>query len=242
MNAETRKNSKNSSTRNAVDRDIEILPNERLDDLQYNGLYILQERDGYCFTSDAVILANYVKCKSGGRICDLCSGSGVIGVLAGQKCNAGKVVLVEIQENLADMSKRSIQYNGLENIEVVNKPLQNIHKTIGCGFDVVVCNPPYKKAGSAKLVNEKESIAIARHEIKVTMEEIIQESSLLLKFGGDLYICNKEERLTDILVLLRKYGVEPKEVKIRLSDKGSNIVFVKGRKGGKSGMSISLVE
>lgn len=220
-----------------------LKPNERLDDLQFNNLYIIQEKDGYCFTSDSVILANMAKCRRGGKLIDLCSGSGVIGILAGEKTHAGEVFLVEIQENLADMCKRTLKYNNLDRYSVVNMPLQNISKTLGVGlFDTVVCNPPYKKAGSAKLINESESIAIARHEIKVTLEEIVLESSRLLKFGGEMYICNKEERLADMLVYMRKYGVEPKELKIRLSPKGSNIVFVKGKKGGKSGMTISLVK
>lgn len=223
--------------------EIKLKPNERLDDLQFNNLYIIQESDGYCFTSDSVVLANFVKCKKGGRLIDLCSGSGVVGILAGEKTGAGDIKLVEIQENLADMCNRTLMYNGIEKYSVINKPLQNVSREIGAGvFDCVVCNPPYKKVGTAKLLNEKETIAIARHELKVTLEEIVLESSRLLKFGGELYICNKEERLTDMLVYLRKYGIEPKEIRVRLSSKGSNIVFVRGKKGGKSGVNISLVE
>lgn len=223
--------------------EVLLKPNERLDDLQFNNLYIIQEKDGYCFTSDAVILANLVKCRVGGKIVDLCSGSGVVGILAGEKTKAGRVELVEIQENLADMCRRTLEYNSLDRYNVINSPLQNVSKELGEGvFDVVVCNPPYKKVGSTKLINESETIAIARHELKVTLEEVIFESSKLLKYGGEMYICNKEERLTDMLVLMRKYAIEPKEMYIRLSPKGANIVFLKGKKGGKSGMSISLVD
>ena len=214
---------------------------ERLDDLQYNNLYIIQDKNEYCFTSDAVALANFVKVPRGGKVVDLCSGSGVIGILVSAKNNVSKTVLVEYQEKLADMSKRSIEYNKLSSIEVVNKKLQNIHKLIGNScYDVVLCNPPYKKSGTTKLVNEKESIAIARHEIEVTLEEIVLEASKLLKYGGDFYIVNKEERLTDMMVLFRKYNIEPKELKILTSNKGANVVMLKGRKGGKSGIKISL--
>lgn len=217
--------------------------NERLDDLQFNNLFIIQENDGYHFTSDSVILANFVKMKRGGHLIDLCSGSGVIGILAGEKNNAGKVTLVELQENLADISRRTIEYNNLTNYEVVNSPLQGVSVTLGreCS-DVVVCNPPYKKSGTASLINENTSIAIARHEITVTLEEIIEEASKLLKFGGDFYIVNKEERLTDIFVLCRKYNLEPKILKIRPSSSGANIIFVKAKKGGKSGITISLTQ
>lgn len=214
---------------------------ERLDDLQYNNLYIIQDKNEYCFTSDAVALANFVKVPRGGKVVDLCSGSGVIGILVSAKNNVSKTVLVEYQEKLADMSKRSIKYNKLSSIEVVNKKLQNIHKLIGNScYDVVLCNPPYKKSGTTKLVNEKESIAIARHEIEVTLEEIVLEASKLLKYGGDFYIVNKEERLTDMMVLFRQYNIEPKELKILTSNKGANVVMLKGRKGGKSGIKISL--
>lgn len=219
---------------------MQLKNNERLDDLQFNNLYIIQNSSGYCFTSDSVMLANFVKMKKGGTLVDLCSGSGVIGILAGEKNNAGKVFLVELQESLADMSRRTLEYNHLNNYEVINAPLQNVSQTIGVGkCDTVVCNPPYKKNGSAKLLNENESIAIARHEIKVTLEEIILEASRLLKFGGEFYIINKEERLTDIFVLCRKYNLEPKVLKIRPSKSGANIVLVKAKKGGKSGITIS---
>lgn len=218
-----------------------IKENERLDDLQFNNLYIIQDTKGYCFTSDAVALANFVKVKSGGKLVDLCSGSGVIGILASAKNKVSSTTLVEIQECMADMSRRSIEYNKLDNIEVINAPLQNISKTIGMGvYDAVVCNPPYKKCGTAKLLNENESIAIARHEITVTLEEIIREASALLKFGGEFYIINKEERLVDMMVLLRKNNLEPKILKILPSTKGANVVMLKAKKGGKSGIEISL--
>ena len=218
-----------------------IKETERLEDLQFNNLFIIQDTKGYRFTSNAVALANFVKVKSGGKLIDLCSGSGVIGILASAKNKVSKTVLVEIQECLSDMSRRSVEYNKLENIEVVNAPLQNISKTVGVGvYDTVVCNPPYKKCGTAKLLNENESIAIARHELTVTLEEIIKEASVLLKFGGEFYIINKEERLVDMMVLLRKYNLEPKVLKLLPSTKGANVVMLKAKKGGKSGIEISL--
>lgn len=221
--------------------EIKINSNEQLDDLQLNNLMILQEKEGYHFTSDAVALANFVKVKHNGRVVDLCSGSGVIGILINAKNPCKEVVLVELQSTMSDMSLRSVRYNNIENISVVNERLQGVHKIIGSdAFDVVVCNPPYKKNGTSTLINENKSIAIARHEIEVTLEEIILESSKLLKFGGDLYLCNKEERLTDIICYMRKYNVEPKEIKILPSTKGANVLMIKGKKGGKSGIKISL--
>lgn len=214
--------------------------NERLDDLQFNNLYIIQSSDEYSFTSDAIALANYVHVSNYGRVVDLCSGSGVIGILVNAKNRVKDVTLVEIQAGLADMSARSIEYNKLQNFTVVNKELQGIHKIIGENtFDVVVCNPPYRILDDKQKINEKENIAIARHEVKVTLEEIIAEASRLLKFGGNFYIVNQEDRLVDMLTYLRKYKLEPKEMKVLLNKKG-NMVMLKAKKGGKCGIKILL--
>ena len=214
--------------------------NERLDDLQFNNLYIIQSNDEYSFTSDAVALANFVHVSNYGRVVDLCSGSGVIGILVNAKNKAKDVTLVEIQENLADMSRRSVEYNHLENFSIINKPIQNIHRQIGANiYDCVVCNPPYRAVVDNQKVNLKENIAIARHEIKVTLEEIIIEASKLLKFGGNFYIVNQEDRLVDMMVNLRKYNLEPKELKI-LPNKKGGIVMIKAKKGGKSGLKVTL--
>lgn len=221
---------------------MELKNNEKLEDLQCNNLFIIQQTDGYRFTSDAVALANFVKVKSGGKVVDLCSGSGVIGVLVSAKNNVDSVTLVEIQKSLADMSERTIEYNHLEDkISVINAPLQDIHKEIGVGiFDVVTCNPPYKKRDTAMDLGARDSITIAKHEVAVTLEELIAEASKLLKFGGDFYIVNKEERLVDMFVLSRKYGIEPKELRILPSTKGASVVMIKARKGGRGGIKISL--
>jgi tRNA1Val (adenine37-N6)-methyltransferase len=216
-----------------------LKPNERLDDLQFNNLFIIQNPDLYCFTSDAVELCNFVKCGAKDRIVDLCSGSGIIGILAQAKTKAKQVYLVEIQESLADMSKRSVEYNKLTNVQVVNAPLQSIHKQIGDGFEVVVCNPPYKITNGGEL-SEKPEIAMCKHEITVTLEEIVCEASKLLKFGGKFYTVNKEERLTDLFCLMRKYNIEPKVLKLRHSTKGANIILVEGKKGAKSGLKIQM--
>ena len=216
-----------------------LKPKERLDDLQFNNLFIIQNPDLYCFTSDAVELCNFVRAGVKDRIVDLCSGSGVIGILAQAKTKAKQVYLVEIQESLADMSRRSVEYNKLTNVEVVNAPLQNIHKQIGDGFEVVVCNPPYKITNGGEL-SEKPEIAMCKHEITVTLEEIVCEASKLLKFGGKFYTVNKEERLTDLFCLMRKYNIEPKVLKLRHSTKGANIILVEGKKGAKSGLKIQM--
>lgn len=215
---------------------------KRLDDLQYKGLMIYQDSESYCFTSDAVHLANFVKAPKNAKAVDLCSGSGVIGMLVFAKNNIDTVKMVEIQTHLAELSKESVLYNNLqEHIEVINKPLQNISNEIGREkYEIVVCNPPYKEVGE-NLKNIKEDIAIARHELKVTLEEIISEASKLLKFGGKFYTICKEERFCDMITLSRKYNMEPKELKIITSTKGANVVMMQSSKGGKSGLKISMI-
>lgn len=215
---------------------------KRLDDLQYKGLMIYQDSESYCFTSDSVHLANFVKAPKNAKVVDLCSGSGVIGILVFAKNNTYSVKLVEIQTHLAKLSEDSVKYNNLQkNIEIINKPLQNISEEIGKEkYEIVTCNPPYKQAGE-NLKNIKEDIAIARHELKVTLEEIICEASRLLKFGGKFYTICKEERLCDMLSLSRKYNLEPKELRIITSAKGANVVMMQASKGGKSGLKISMI-
>lgn len=221
---------------------INLGPNERLDDLQYNNLFIIQNKEHYNFTTDSVLLANYAKAKPSDVVVDLCSGSGVIGILMQAKTNAKHVYLVELQEYLANTSKRSVEYNNLTNkFTVINKPLQDVHKLIGSeGVQVVVCNPPYKMA-QASLLSEKQEIAICKHELTVTLKEIVLEASKLLKYGGLFYTINKEERLTDLLVLLRQHKLEPKEIVIVPSKKGSSLVMVKAKKGGNSGVRVNVL-
>lgn len=215
---------------------------ERLDDLQFQNLHIIQDPNGYCFTSDSVYLANFAKAKPNDLVVDLCSGSGVIGILLQAKTNAKHVTLVELQEPLANMSERSVRFNHLESkVSVINKPLQNIHKQIGQEkFDVVVCNPPYKMQHSS-LLGESESISICKHEITVMLKEIVTEAAKLLKFGGNFYTINKEERLTDLLCYLREAKLEPKHITVIESKKGSSLVMVKAKKGGHSGVRISVL-
>lgn len=212
---------------------------ERLDDLQFNNLFIIQNKHNYCFTSDAVALANFVRCGVKDTIVDLCSGSGVIGILAQAKTKAKHVYLVELQPTLADMSKRSVEYNKLKNVTIINKPLQGINKEIGNNFEVVVCNPPYKVYNGGKL-NEKQEVAICKNEITVTLEEIVKEANKLLKFGGRFFTVNKEERLVDLLCLMRKYNIEPKVIKFIKESEGASVVLVEGKKGGKAGVKVQL--
>lgn len=216
---------------------------KRLDDLQTHNLYIYQDTDKYCFTSDSVHLANFVTTPKHAKIVDICSGSGVIGILVCVKNSVDIVKMVEIQPDLAQLSQESINYNNLqEKIEVVAKPFQNISKEIGVEkYDVVTCNPPYKK-NQEHMLGDNEGKSIAKHEIKMVLEDVFVEASKLLKYGGALYVSNKEERLSDMIVYARKHNLEAKELMIIESKSGANVILLKCVKGGKSGIRIGKID
>ena len=214
--------------------------NERLEDLDCKGLKIIQNSKSYCFTSDSVILANYVKATAKETIIDLCTGSGIIAILLSAKTRAKKIIAVELQEKLADLAQRNVDLNSLNGkIAIENISLQQAPKKLGKhNYDVVVCNPPYTK--KPYQLNEENEISIARHEIKMTLEELIISASELLKFGGKFYFVHRVERLDEILILLNKYKLMPKELTFIYppNKKEAYLVMFKCLAGGKNGIKV----
>ena len=191
---------------------IMLLDDERIDDLEFKNLKIIQSDSCFCFGIDAVLLSDFAKeIKKDSIVADLCSGNGIISILLSGKTKAARFYAVEIQEKIADMALRSIKLNNLENkIDVLNidlKKLPNEFKPNS--FDAIVCNPPYKKANSG-IENTNTEKLIARHEILCTLEDVISVSSKLLKNNGSMYMVHRPERLADIMYLFRKYKIEPK--------------------------------
>ena len=215
--------------------------NERFDDLMVNDYKIIQNKTEYCFTSDATKLANFVQAKHNDKVVDLCSGSGIVGICVYLNHKPKEVVFVELQSHMADMCKRTIEYNHFSNMTVYNEKLQGIAKKIGGeAYDIVVCNPPYKK-DSTGLKSEKESIAICKHQITVTLDEIVLEASKLLRFGGALYLVNKEQEMASMICLLKKYNFETKEIVLNTNNnKGNGTIFIKAVKGGNSGVRVRV--
>ena len=216
-----------------------IHSNERLDDLEYKNLRIIQQPDGYCFTSDSVLLANLSRIKKGDNVCDLCTGSGVVALLVSAKFDPAKVVGVELQERLADMASRSVQYNGYEErVTILNAPVQGVEKKLGHGvFDVVTCNPPYAPAEKKESYLEEE---ICKTEAFLTLEETVETASKLLKYGGSFFMVHKSYRLSDAIFYMRKYNLEPKKLwliqpKIQ---KDVDTFVIEGKKGGKPNLLI----
>ena len=228
-----------------MDENIELKENERIDDLQYKGLKVIQNSKYFCFGIDSVILSDFAKnIKKDSKVVDLGTGSGVIGLLLCKKTMLKEMIGVEIQEDIANMAKRSIKLNNLEEkfkiLEVdINKLLKEklLKKN---QYDVVVMNPPYKEIGTG-IVNGEEKKLIARHEIKATLADFIDCSSKLLKDKGELYLVHKPERIVDIIQTMRENKIEPKEIKIVYSypNKEASLILVKGIKGGKKFLKIS---
>lgn len=184
-----------------------------LDDLNIDNLKIYQDDTLYRFTSDAVILSHFASHKKGDIVADFCSGSGIVGInyYAYNKDTKG-VDLFEIQKELADLSKMTIEYNDLQDkFSVYNIPLQEIPKEFNAKYTLILCNPPYKKKNSGESCADIKK-AMCKHEITITQEEIIEIASKKLNFGGRLCICQRVERFTDMIVKMRECGLEPSRI------------------------------
>ncbi|MCR4660749.1 MAG: methyltransferase [Clostridia bacterium] len=211
---------------------VELKNNERIDDLECNGYKIIQDKDGYCFTSDSIILTNLVNAHTNDSVVDLCTGSGVIALLLSAKHRLKKVYGIEIQKRLADMASRSVKLNNDDIVEIVNDNLINISQKIGKEtFDIVTCNPPYEEKYEKK--DEYSEIDICKNEINVSLSEIIKEGSRLLKFGGLFYMIHRARRLVDVIVLFRKFNLEPKNIYFIYpkANKNCDTFIIVGKKG-----------
>ena len=224
--------------------DIPIKENERIDDLQYKDLKIIQETDGFCFGIDSILLSDFAKnIKKNSKVADLGTGTGIIGLLLCKKTNLAEMTGIEIQEDIANMAERSIKLNNLEEkFRIINSNINEIfskkllEKNV---FDVVVMNPPYKEVGTGE-INENEKKLISRHEIKANLSDFIKTASGLLKDKGELYIVHKPERMPDIIQKLRENKIEPKELRVVYSNKNSeaSLILIKAVKGGKKFLKI----
>ena len=216
---------------------MELKENERIDDLELNNLKIIQNKNGFCFGMDSVLLSDFAKnVKSNAKVIDLGTGTGILPILLSAKTKASKIVGIEIQKEVANMASRSVLLNNLQDkIEIVCediKNLKNIYETNS--FDAIVTNPPYKTKGTGG-INEVEAKLISRHEITADLEDFISIASYLLKDQASIYMVHRPERLVDIFSLMRKYKIEPKKMRMVYSnkDKESKLVLIKGIKNAK---------
>lgn len=220
---------------------VDILENERIDDLQLKGLKIIQKTVGFCFGVDAVLLSSFVDVKKGTKVLDLGTGTGIIPILLAGKTLAEYIVGLEIQSSMAQMAKRSICLNSLEDrLDIVEGDIKECNKIFGKGtFDVVVSNPPYMNNGGG-LVNPTDMKAISRHEILCSLKDVIKAASDSLKVGGQFAMVHRPERLVDIMCLMREYKIEPKYLRFvhPYPNKKPNMVLVKGTRCGNAQLKI----
>lgn len=222
--------------------DIELKENERIDDLEFKNLKIIQNKDGFCFGIDSVLLADFAKnIKKGANVLDLGTGTGIISILLCEKTKLSNITGVEIQEEVAKMASRSSQLNNLENkFKVINENILNLKNIYeNQSFDAIVTNPPYKKKNTG-IINENEKKIISRHEITAALEDFIRVSGDLLKDKGEFYMVHKPDRLVDIFSLMRKFKIEPKVLKMVYSNinKEPKLILIKGIKNAKPFLKI----
>ena len=172
---------------------MDLKENERIDDLEYKGLKIIQNKDGFCFGVDSVLLSDYAKnIKKNSKVIDIGTGTGIISILLCEKTKLSKIYGIEIQEDVAEMASRSSKLNNLQDkFEVINKNIKDIFDILNPHeYDVVVTNPPYKKVNTGVKSIENKQL-ISRHEVECTLEDIIEKSSNLLKDLGDFSMVHR---------------------------------------------------
>jgi len=221
---------------------VVLYENERIDQLYSEGVQIIQSQEVFSFSLDAVLLAHFTNVPKSGKIVDLCAGNGAIGLFLSKKTQA-KITGIEIQERLADMARRSVALNQLtEQMDILTLPLQQGKQVIPAdSVDLVTCNPPYFKELPTSTKNPNPHLAIARHEIETTLEEVIKEASRQLKMMGKFSMVHRPDRLLEIIDLMNRYKIAPKRIQFVYpkQHKEANILLIEGiRHGKKEGLKI----
>lgn len=213
-----------------------IREDETLEDLQIAGLSVIQKKDGFRFGIDAVLLSDFAKDIKAEEMLDMCSGCGIVPILLSAKTKIPKIFGIELQEEIFDTAKRSVDLNGLaERVFIDCGDIKDGYKIYGKRrFDLITCNPPYMPKGTA-VTNELTTKIIARHEVMCTLEDVIESAAFMLKQHGHFVLVHKPARTADILCLMRKYEIEPKRIRFVHKTVGTepSLVLVDGAyKGG----------
>ncbi len=194
--------------------EVTLLEGERVDDLQYNGMKIIQKTDAFRFGTDAVLLADFALIRKNDRVADLGTGTGAIALLIAAHHETAQVDAVEIQADMAEMAERSVRMNNItERVRVHSMDLRNAAKHLGYGkYDQVVCNPPYSKEGAA-LASVRENLRLSRHEGDTTIAEICQAAAGLLKTGGRFSVVFPAQRAFEMMTEMKKSNLAPKRIR-----------------------------
>ncbi len=215
---------------------VEIKDYERVDDLHRKGYVIIQDPKRFCFGIDAVILSGFAEVKKGEKVMDLCTGTGIIPILLEAKTEGSLFTGLEIQAESAEMAGRSVLLNDLgDKVKIDQGDVRNTEELYrASSFDVVTVNPPYMNDGGG-LKNEFSPKTIARHEVLCSLDDVVKASRRLLVPQGRLYMVHRPHRLTDIMVALRNYRLEPKRLRFVHSywDREPVMVLVEAVSNGK---------
>jgi tRNA1Val (adenine37-N6)-methyltransferase len=210
-------------------------PDETLDRILDGTLQILQKKRGYRFSIDAIILSRFIRIRKTEKAIDLGTGCGILPILLSQTTPVHSLVGVEIQKALAELAQRNVQLNHLDHrITILHQDYTTLKQTLSPGsFDVVYSNPPYRKALTGR-VNPATEKAIARHEIKGTIGNLIEMASYLLPTRGRCYLIYAASRAIDLLVSLRLHRLEPKRIRLIHPKSGeeAKFILVESAKGG----------
>lgn len=216
-------------------------PGERVDDLEIRGRKILQSPGRFCFGMDAVLLSAFARVGKKERALDLGTGTGILPILLEAKYSGDFYAGLEIQEESAQMARRSVKLNGLEEkIHIITGDIKEAAAIFGAAsFEVITVNPPYMIGGHG-LKNDREALYVARHEALCTIDDVLRESSVILKSRGRFYMVHRPFRLPELLTKMCRYGLEPKRMRLVCPyvDKEPNLVLIEGRKGGKPRMKV----
>ena len=213
-----------------------------INDLVYfNNLKIVQNKNYFNFSLDSVLLPSFVELTPNTKmILDLCTGNAPVPLILSTKTKA-KIIGVELQKEIYELAKESIEINNINNIELINDDAKNIvNKYETDTFDVITCNPPYFKYNNTSIINENDVKSLARHEISITLNDIIKISKKLLKNGGSLCLVHRTDRIIEIIELMKENNIEPKRISFIYPkwDKESNLVLIDGRKNAKPGLKL----
>lgn len=218
-----------------------IHEDERIDDLQCNGYKIIQKPKGFCFGMDAVLLSDFAKVPKGKKALDLCTGGGVIPILLAAKTQGLEFHGLEIQEEYADMAQRSVRMNQLEErVKILCKDIKDIREIYPpMSFSTVTVNPPYM-INQHGLKNIYEPKNIARHEVLLSLSDVMKAAAYVLPEKGEFYMIHKPFRLAEIIRVMKEYHLEPKVIRFvhPYVDKEPTMVLIKGIKGGKERVTI----
>ena len=212
------------------------------DILGYKNRKIFQDTDCFSFSLDSIMLDNFATIRiKDKKIVDLGCGNGVVPLIMSLRCDK-KIIGVELQSKLADMAKRSVDYNGLNDvIEIINTNMKDyVSDETFESFDLITCNPPYFKVNDKNYFNDNIEKVIARHEVEITLSELMVIVKKLLKNNGNFAIVHRTDRLIEILSEFRKNNIEPKRVRFvhEKSNKESTLVLIEGQKNGKVGLKV----